>query len=57
MLIENGGGPAWSPNGQEIAFVRQTAETLDIYRMDADGSNVTPLVESDSWHEGDMDWR
>jgi len=57
MLVESGGGPAWSPDGQEIALVRQTSGTIDIYRMDADGSNVTPLVESDNWHESDMDWR
>ncbi|MCH8874415.1 PD40 domain-containing protein, partial [candidate division KSB1 bacterium] len=35
-------GPAWSPDGTKIVFVRD----LDIYVMDADGSNVKRLTFS-----------
>jgi Tol biopolymer transport system component len=36
----NDGDPAWSPDGQRIAFTRTHGDTSDIYVMDADGSNV-----------------
>jgi WD40-like Beta Propeller Repeat len=40
------GEPAWSPDGTQIAFSRLdfTAETEGIWKVDVDGSNVTPVV-------------
>ena len=40
--------PAWSPNGQKIAFARMSEEdgVYDIYVMDSDGSNIMRLTEN-----------
>ncbi len=38
------GAPVWSPDGAQIAFHGYDGSELNIYRMDADGSNVTPLT-------------
>ena len=41
--------PAWSPDGESIAFRRSGADgNWDIYRMGADGSNVRPFVTGPS---------
>ena len=48
-------GPAWSPDGQRIAFVSARDGGADIYAMDADGSNVERLTDSDS-HDGPPVW-
>jgi len=51
---ESDGNPTWSPDGKQIAFDRSIYEKKDgqwqkkrlaIYVMDADGSNVRPLLE------------
>jgi Tol biopolymer transport system component len=40
--------PAWSPDGSTIAFVSERDNPKgDIYLMDADGSNLRRLTESD----------
>lgn len=36
---ENGYNPVWSPDGSQIAFIRN----LNLFVMDADGSNVRPV--------------
>jgi TolB protein len=36
-------GPAWSPNGQQIAFVSDRSGSPQIYLMDADGGNQRRL--------------
>jgi Tol biopolymer transport system component len=38
--------PAWSPRGDELAFVSTIDENFDIFRMDAHGSNVVNLTQS-----------
>lgn len=35
--------PVWSPDGQQIAFVSSKRGVSNVYKMDADGGNVTPL--------------
>jgi hypothetical protein len=55
------GSPAWSPDGLRIAFVADLGDATDvpesggnveIFVMDADGSNVTPVTNNP---EGDWD--
>jgi Tol biopolymer transport system component len=36
--------PAWSPDGQKLAFVREQDEDADIWTIDADGSGLTNLT-------------
>src|SRR5437899_2981043 len=36
--------PVWSPDGQRIAFVRQTGDDTQIYIMNADGGSQRPLT-------------
>ena len=48
--------PAWSPDGSRIAYLSQTASNLDIFIMNADGSNAKLLYGSSS-NEADIDWR
>ena len=43
-LTSNGSIPAWSPDGETIAFVRSTGPTDEIWLMDADGSNERRLT-------------
>ncbi len=38
--------PAWSPDGEHIAFISNREHRWDLYMMNADGSNQTLLVES-----------
>jgi Tol biopolymer transport system component len=46
--------PAWSPDGSKIAFVRGAFPWVnadaDLYRMNADGSGETMLVNGDAQH-------
>ena len=37
--------PAWSPDGQRIAFSSNRDGDRDIYVMDADGKNITQLTQ------------
>lgn len=41
-------GPTWSPDGSQIAFQSRRDGNLEIYRMDADGSDVTRLTNNDT---------
>ncbi len=36
--------PVWSPDGQKVAFVRQTGDDTQIYIMNADGGSQRPLT-------------
>lgn len=50
-LISYAGGehmPNLSPDGREIVFMSARGDTCDIYRADADGSNVTQLTDGPS---------
>jgi len=47
--------PSWSPDGSRIAFLSQRSDSLGIYVMQADGSQVKLLYDSSS-HEADIDW-
>ncbi|NYZ61106.1 PD40 domain-containing protein [Candidatus Micrarchaeota archaeon] len=47
--------PAWSPDGNEIAFLSKRENDLDIYVMDSNGSNQMKLYDSGS-HDADVDW-
>ena len=47
--------PLWSPDDDRILFLSWPGETLDIYVMDADGSNLGLLYDSGS-HDADIDW-
>jgi len=46
------GDPAWSPDGNRIAFTRTSGTTSGIYIMDADGGNVVQRATSG----GDPSW-
>ena len=49
QLTHNGAedlGPAWSPNGDKIAFSSNRDGDHEIYTMDAGGSNLTPLTNN-----------
>lgn len=47
--------PAWSPDGAQIAFLSKREKDLDIYVVNADGSNQHKLYDSGS-HDADIDW-
>ena len=46
------GLPAWSPDGSRIAYVVANAGDLDVYVMDADGSNVKRLTDTPGYDGG-----
>ena len=46
MVSDLGPGslPRWSPDGARLAFVADRSGNLDVFVMEADGSNVQPLT-------------
>jgi TolB protein len=46
MITANGSDsfPVWSPDGQTLAFSRETGGNVDIYTMNVDGSNLKRLT-------------
>jgi len=47
--------PVWSPDGGQIAFLSKRERDLDIYVMDADGTDVKRLFDSGG-NDADIDW-
>ena len=47
--------PTWSSDGTQIAFLSMRENDLDIYVIDADGSNEKKLYDSGS-HDSDIHW-
>jgi Tol biopolymer transport system component len=50
--------PSWSPDGTKIIFLSwpdYPSNTLDVFLMDSDGSNVVELYDS-GFHDGDCSW-
>ena len=47
--------PTWSPDSTQIAFLSFPEDNLDIYTMDADGSNIKKLFDS-GFHDADIHW-
>ena len=45
-------GPAWSPDGRQIAFESNADGDMEIYVMNADGSNVRQITHNTVWDEG-----
>jgi Tol biopolymer transport system component len=48
--------PVWSPEGTRIAFLSKRENDLDIYLMEADGSNINKFFDSGS-NDADIDWQ
>ncbi len=46
------GGPAWSPDGEEIAFSSNRDGAFQIYVMNADGTKVRPLTTGSANNTG-----
>ena len=56
-----GESPTWSPDNNRIAFVRNSSSNpnivnLDIWVMDADGSNITQFTAEEGKQEIDPSW-
>jgi Tol biopolymer transport system component len=47
--------PVWSPDDAQIAFLSMRGKDLDIYVMNADGSDQRLFYDSGS-HDADIDW-
>jgi Tol biopolymer transport system component len=46
QLTSNGLAPSWAPNGQEVAFIRTTADgTAEVWIINVDGSNARKLTD------------
>jgi Tol biopolymer transport system component len=58
MLAQGGLQPVWSPDGQKIAFVRESRSPRqsDIYVMNADGSGQRNLTRGAGRHESSPVW-
>ena len=44
--------PAWSPDGRQIAFESNLDGDMEIYVMNADGTNVRQITHNTLWDEG-----
>lgn len=55
--------PVWSPGGTQIAFISDRArqfdqddDDLDVFRMNADGSEKENLTNNEEIEDNDVDW-
>ncbi len=53
--IGAGADATWSPDGAQLAFVKEVDGNVDVYTMDADGGNVLRLT-SDAADEHSPTW-
>ncbi len=44
--LNGGASPAWSPDGEQIAYTSRTEGNLEVYVMGADGSNPQPITDN-----------
>lgn len=57
-LAPEGGYPSWSPDGSMITFIRgDVGSVIDIFVMNADGSDVRNLTRTPDQHEGPPTWQ
>src|SRR4051794_25909044 len=49
-------GPAWSPDGRMIAFESNLDGDMDVYTINADGTNVRQLTHNDTLHDEGPAW-
>jgi len=55
----NNGDPVWSADGTSITFGsdREGGDRLNVFKMNADGSNVVPLTDfAPPYEAGDTNW-
>lgn len=50
-------GPAFSPDGEQIAFTSSRDGNYEPYRMNADGSGAAPVVVRPATKEESLDWQ
>jgi Tol biopolymer transport system component len=48
--------PDFSPDGKQITFESDRGGTVDVYRMDADGTHEKPVVD-DASYDAEPDWQ
>jgi dipeptidyl aminopeptidase/acylaminoacyl peptidase len=49
-------GPAWSPDGRQIAFESTLDGDMDVYVINADGTNLRKLTQNDDRHDEGPAW-
>jgi len=52
----NAYSPMWSPDGTQIAYIRDDTEKSDVWVMESDGSNKTQLTKNDDITVSGVEW-
>jgi Tol biopolymer transport system component len=50
ISVSIGYPPAWSPDGQHFMFVHQEGNSLDLYQVNRDGTNLTKVTDSTAFY-------